>query len=137
MAIEFHSEEIDFQIDYTEKASIALEKLIVLEGFSVGDINIIFCSDDYLLNVNKEYLNHDYYTDIITFNYNEQDEISGDLFVSVDRVVENAVSNDIGFENELKRVMAHGVLHLVGYNDKTDEEVKEMRSKEDYYLKLF
>ena len=99
-----------------------------------GDISVIFCSDEYLLNVNKQYLNHDYYTDIITFDYVENKTISGDLFISVDRIKDNAKEYDISFIKELYRVVFHGVLHLVGYNDKTDAEQEIMTEKEDFYL---
>ena len=99
-----------------------------------GDISVIFCSDEYLLKMNKEYLNHDYYTDIITFDYVEEDVISGDLFISIERIIENAGIYDSEALKELFRVVFHGVLHLIGYNDKTKEEQKLMREKEDYYL---
>ena len=99
-----------------------------------GDISVIFCSDEYLLQLNKEYLNHDYYTDIITFDYVEDDLISGDLFISLDRVKENARQFETPVLNELYRVVFHGTLHLTGYEDKTDSEQKLMREKENYYL---
>ncbi len=102
----------------------------------LGDINIIFCSDNYILDVNMKYLKHDYFTDIITFDYSEKDVISGDLFISIDSVRENALFYGTEFENELHRVIVHGVLHLIGYDDHCDEDIKMMRSKEDYYLKL-
>ncbi len=108
--------------------------LINNEIRKTGDISLIFCSDKYLLDININYLNHNYYTDIITFNYVEGDVISGDLFISVDRVKENAVEFDAIFIKELYRVVFHGLLHLVGYNDKTKEEKKIMREKEDLYL---
>jgi rRNA maturation RNase YbeY len=100
----------------------------------VGDISIIFCSDDYLLDINKQYLNHDYYTDIITFDYVEKNVISGDLFISMDRVVENAKQYEIPVLKELYRVVFHGVLHLVGFNDKSKEEKRTMTRKENQYL---
>ncbi len=106
------------------------------EGFKCGDLNYIFCSDNYLNTINKKYLNHEDFTDIITFNYNHDDKISGDIFISVERVKENALTEGVDFETELKRVMIHGVLHLCGYNDKTDQEKNTMRAKEDYYLNL-
>lgn len=102
----------------------------------IGDVNIIFCSDNYLLDVNVKYLHHDYFTDIITFDYCEGDVLSGDLFISVDSVRENAVFFGVEFPDELNRVMVHGILHLVGYDDHTQDEQKVMRSKEDYYLLL-
>ncbi len=111
-----------------------LEHIILSEGKKMGDINYIFCDDEYLLKINQDYLQHDYYTDIITFDYVKGKKISGDIFVSVTRVSENAPLLSKSFEEELHRVMAHGVLHLCGYKDKTEDEIKEMRSKEDFYL---
>ena len=115
---------------YTEKISYIIDN----EGFTKENIVIVFCSDSFLLDLNKKHLNHDYFTDIITFSYTTLDRISGDLFISVDRVKENALKEGVSFERELERVVYHGVLHLCGYNDKTPEEIKEMRSKENYYL---
>ena len=102
----------------------------------LGNINIIFCSDNYILDVNMKYLQHDYFTDIITFDYCEKNVLSGDLFISIDSVRENALFYGTEFSDELNRVMVHGVLHLAGYDDHTEEEIKTMRSKEDYYLNL-
>ena len=102
----------------------------------IGDISIIFCSDNYILDVNMRYLQHDYFTDIITFDYCEGDRLSGDLFISIDSVRENALYYGAEFEDELNRVMVHGLLHLIGYDDHTEEEQKVMREKEDYYLSL-
>lgn len=132
--IEFFFEDIPtFEINI-EFASKQVKQLIQEEKKKKGDISVIFCSDEYLLEMNKTHLNHDYYTDIITFNYVEGNIISGDLFISVDRVKENAVKFDVSFYEELYRVILHGILHLVGYNDKTDEEKNVMREKENYYL---
>ncbi len=100
----------------------------------LGDINVIFCSDNYLLDINIKYLHHDYFTDIITFDYSEGKTISGDLFISVDSVKENAVFYKTEFDEELNRVLVHGVLHLIGYDDHSEEEIATMRSKENYYL---
>ena len=102
----------------------------------VGQINIIFCSDNYILDVNQQYLQHDYFTDIITFDYCEGDRLSGDLFISVDTVRENSVEYGTEFDDELNRVIVHGVLHLIGYDDHNDSDIAEMRKKEDYYLSL-
>ena len=112
-----------------------INTLISKELCTKGDISIIFCSDAYLLEINKQYLNHNYYTDIVTFDYGENSVISGDLFISVDRIIENAENFNVTFKEELFRVVFHGVLHLVGYNDKSAEEQKEMRQKEDFYLR--
>ena len=100
------------------------------------NINIIFCSDNYILDVNMKYLQHDYFTDIITFDYCEGNSLSGDLFISIDSVRDNAAFYGTEFADELNRVIVHGILHLIGYDDHTDEEQKIMRSKEDYYLSL-
>ena len=102
----------------------------------LGDISIIFCSDNYILDVNLKYLNHDYFTDIITFDYCDKDILSGDLFISVDSVRENAIFFEVDFEEELRRVIVHGLLHLIGYDDHTEEEQKIMREKENYYISL-
>lgn len=113
-----------------------LDKVSNLESKKLGDISLIFCSDEYLLKVNQDYLDHDYYTDIITFDYTEDDFVSGDLFISIDRVKENAETNKVDFINELNRVIVHGVLHLCGYKDKSEEEEALMRSKENQMLEL-
>ena len=106
------------------------------ESRKLGNINIIFCSDPYILDINKKYLKHNYYTDIITFDYCEGQVLSGDLFISVDTVRANADFYVTDFSEELNRVIIHGVLHLAGYDDQTDEQKAQMRSKEDYYLKI-
>jgi len=136
MEIYFHFEDIEpIRLSKPEITSwlstIAKEekRLILL-------LNYIFCSDEYLLEVNQDYLEHDYYTDIITFDNSETNEIEGDIFISVERIKENSQSLKTTFENELMRVMVHGVLHLFGYRDKSTDEEKIMRSKEDAYLSL-
>jgi rRNA maturation RNase YbeY len=111
-----------------------IKNLINSEKKSAGEISLILCSDKYLLDINIEYLKHNYYTDIITFNYVEGNIISGDLFISVDRVKENSIKFNTSLIQELYRVIFHGILHLIGYNDKTEEEQKIMRGKEDLYL---
>ena len=121
----------DINQEYTSQQII---QLIREESKESGDISVIFCSDEYLLEMNKKHLNHDYYTDIITFNYVEGKLISGDLFISTDRIKENANKFRVSFHEELYRVILHGVLHLIGYNDKTEEQKKVMREKENYYL---
>jgi len=115
-----------------------LPVLVETEGCDLGEITIIFCTDEELLELNKQHLSHDYFTDIITFNYNDGIMLSGDLFVSTDRILDNAKQLNVPFMEELHRVCYHGVLHLVGYNDKTDADCLLMREKENYYLnKLF
>lgn len=113
-----------------------VESVVLLEKFEPGEINFIFSNDDYLLEINQRYLGHDTLTDIITFNYNEEREINADIYISTERVAENAEKFDVSLTDELHRVIVHGVLHLCGYNDKTDEQIKQMRQKEDYYLSL-
>lgn len=114
-----------------------LESIILSEGKKLGEINYIFCDDEYLLKVNQDYLQHDYYTDIITFDYVKGKTISGEIFVSLQRISENASTLAKEYEEELRRVLAHGILHLSGYKDKTQEEEKLMRSKEDFYLAIY
>ncbi|GEN75599.1 rRNA maturation RNase YbeY [Chryseobacterium hagamense] len=111
-----------------------LEEIILSEEKKLGEINYIFCDDDYLLKVNQDYLQHDYYTDIITFDYVKGRTISGEIFVSLQRISDNASTLFKNYEEELRRVLAHGILHLCGYKDKTEEEEKQMRAKEDCYL---
>ena len=132
----FHSEEIEFSLGKEGEISNWIKNAISLENKTLGAINYIFCSDAFLLKLNQDYLNHDTYTDVITFNYVHDSLISGDIFISLDRVTDNAIQNQIPFTTELYRVMIHGVLHLIGYNDKTTEEAREIRDKEDYYLTL-
>lgn len=131
--IQFFFEDID-KIEIEANLSNRLENIILSEGKKPGEINYIFCDDEYLLKVNREYLKHDYYTDVITFDYVKGKTISGDIFVSLPRIFDNAETLSKDFESEFFRVLAHGLLHLCGYKDKTDEEIAEMRSKEDYYL---
>ncbi|MGK6343384.1 rRNA maturation RNase YbeY [Chryseobacterium sp. DT-3] len=114
-----------------------LEDIILSEGKKTGEINYIFCDDEYLLKINQDYLQHDYYTDIITFDYVKGKTISGEIFVSLQRISDNASTLSRDYEEELKRVLAHGILHLAGYKDKTEEEEKEMRRMEDLYLAKF
>lgn len=132
----FHSENIFFVLKNKRIIKKWLTEVIKQEQKILGEISIIFCSDDYLLEVNKTYLSHDYYTDVITFNYNEGEIVSGDLFISVDRVKENSEQFSVNFEIELKRVMVHGILHLLGHEDKTTKQEKEMRKLEEKALKL-
>lgn len=133
----FHLEEVAVPNLRKERIAIWMHNSVIAEGKDLGDVNCILCTDEYLLEINKTYLNHDTFTDIVTFNYVENDIIAGDLFISIDRVQENAVSYKIDFLQELRRVIIHGILHLLGYNDKTPEEVEEIRAKEDFYLTLY
>lgn len=114
-----------------------ISSVITSENKKAGSINFIFCSDEYLLKVNKQYLDHDYYTDIITFDYVEGKLISGDIFISVDRVTDNATKFRVSFDQELRRILVHGVLHLLGYPDKEPAQKTVMTAKEDQYLATF
>ena len=135
--VDFFSEDIDSP-NLDEDGLISWLSLVCKsEALILNEINIIFCSDDYLLKMNIEHLSHDYYTDIITFDYCYDKEVLGDLFISLERVLDNAKTNNVLFINELCRVMVHGVLHLCGYKDKTLEESSLMRSKENHYLSLY
>lgn len=135
MAVKFYSEDTAFQIKSGKrKISAWFRSATEEEGFRPGDLNIIFCSDGYLLGMNRKFLQHDYLTDIITFDYGEEMILSGDLFISVDRVRENSVAFGVMFHVELFRVMIHGIMHLAGYKDKTIQEEQQMREREDHYL---
>ena len=121
-----------------KQLKVFLHELSSAEKKELEDLSVVFCSDDYLLQVNRDYLGHDYYTDIITFDYSSSTNLlSGELYISIDRVKENAVIFESGFERELHRVIFHGLLHLLGYSDKTPKAKKLMREKEDYYLDLY
>lgn len=133
-SIEFNFEDIQPFKFHEKLIKNHINDLIKNEQKKRGELTFIFCSDEYLLEMNKQYLDHDYYTDIITFDYVENNIVSGDLFISIDRIKENAQKFNIEFLKELYRVVFHGVLHLVSYNDKTDEEQQIMTEKENYYL---
>ena len=131
--IEFHYE-TDFLLENTENYIKWIKDVIIEENKELGEVNYIFCDDKYLLEKNINYLDHDTLTDIITFSYCEGNMISSDIMISVERVMENSSIFENSFLEELNRVMVHGILHLVGYNDKTKEEKEIMRKKEDYYV---
>lgn len=135
--ISFFSEDINFNLAQSEFFSVWLQKLIKTYNKITGDISYIFCSDEYLHKLNVEHLNHDTLTDIITFDYTHAGIISADIFISIDRIKENSNSFSVTFEQELTRVMAHGVLHLIGFKDKNQEEKDEMRTEEDKAISLF
>lgn len=135
--INYFSEDVDFEISESEIKSSWLTKVIENEGYNLSELNYIFCSDEYLHKINLEYLEHDTYTDIITFDNSEEEGlIEGDIFISVERVKENAIAFNTSFENELKRVLVHGVLHLCGYLDKSDKDELLMRSLENKYISI-
>lgn len=126
--------ETDLQLDNEQKLSEWISKAIINEGFNEGEINYIFCDDAYLLKLNVEYLAHDTLTDIISFDYTIGKQINGDVYISAERVIDNAKDYEVSFENEMSRVLIHGILHYCGYKDKTGVEEAEMRSKENYYI---
>lgn len=134
--VSFFTEDIVFPFKEKRLTSRWLKFVAGSEAKRLGDISVIFCSDNYILDVNIKYLQHDYYTDIITFDYCEGDTLSGDLFISIDSVRENASFYGTEFSDELNRVIVHGLLHLIGYDDHSDEDIVVMRSKENYYLSL-
>ena len=129
--------ETDFELDNEILFSEWISKIIVSENKTEGEINYIFCDDEYLHKINLEYLQHDDLTDIISFDYSVGNELHGDIFISIERVLENADEFQVEFEDELKRVMAHGVLHYAGYKDKTVKDADIMRTKENEKMSLF
>ena len=137
MSIRFASQNIDFEFPQAEKVKKWVSQVVQLRGKRVGNISYLFCDDEHLLGVNQQFLNHDTYTDIITFDYVVADLISGDIMISVDRVGENAEKFGVPFEQELHRVVIHGVLHLLGQGDKSDTEAAEMRRQEEEALTLW
>lgn len=138
MPIRFFQEETSFTPEQKNKLKRWINTVIEHENSIPGEINYIFCSDEYLLQINRNYLNHNYYTDIITFDQSEGDQrIQGDIYISADRVQENSKDASVPFKEEIRRVMIHGVLHLLGFNDRTKEEKKQMRQKENACLSLY
>lgn len=129
--------ETDFVLENEEAFEEWLSAVILSENKKEGEISYIFCDDEYLHKINVEYLNHDTLTDIISFDYTVGNEINGDIFVSVERVRDNAIDFNVSFENELKRVLAHGILHYCGYKDKSESEATLMRSKEEEKIAMF
>ncbi|WP_339654590.1 rRNA maturation RNase YbeY [uncultured Salegentibacter sp.] len=134
--INFYSEN-DFEFQEEKSFDTWIRKVISSEEKQLGEINYIFCDDHYLYKINLKFLDHDTYTDIISFDNSEGDELNGDIFISTDRVTENAKEYNVDFSEELKRVMIHGILHLCGYGDKTESEAALMRQKEDEKIALF
>ncbi|MDQ8011211.1 MAG: rRNA maturation RNase YbeY [Flavobacterium nitrogenifigens] len=129
--------ETDFTLGDEQAFSDWLSAVIVSEGKNEGEINYIFCDDEYLHKINVEYLDHDTLTDIISFDYTVGNELNGDIFVSVERVADNAKDFNVSFAEELKRVLSHGILHYCGYKDKSEEEAQLMRQKEEEKMKMF
>ncbi|WP_442847060.1 rRNA maturation RNase YbeY [Leeuwenhoekiella sp. H156] len=134
--IEFNSQN-EFQIDKEDQVLNWLNSVAEMENHQVGELGYVFCSDEYLLDINIQYLDHDTYTDIVTFDYKEGTVLNGEMYISTERVADNAEQFSVSFDSELRRVMVHGLLHMCGFGDKTDEDTKLMRAKEDEYLKLW
>ena len=134
--VRYFSEDVKFTFKNKPLNNKWLKTVSESEIRRLGNVNIIFCSDPYILDVNLKYLGHDYFTDIITFDYCEGKLLSGDLFISIDSVRENSIFYNTEFEQELNRVIVHGLLHLIGYDDHTESDIATMRAKEDYYLQL-
>jgi len=132
-----YNSENTFKLDNEHQISSWIEEVITEENFKLGEINYIFCNDDYLHKLNMEFLQHDTLTDIISFDYTVGKLIQGDIYVSTERVADNAQDFQVSFQEELLRVMVHGVLHYCGYKDKTDAEAHTMREKENHYLQKF
>ncbi len=138
MAINFFAEEVPFDLKNKRKRKTWLKQLALSENHNIAELNYIFCSDEYLLSINKEYLNHDTYTDIITFDNSEEEGIiEGDIFISIERVKDNAKTLKTEEENEINRVISHGLFHLLGYKDKTKAQSVLMRNKEDFAIRLY
>ncbi len=135
--IDFSFEDISDIPISTTSISTWIDEIINYNNYIIGDLSFILCSDDFLLKINQQYLEHDYYTDVITFDYSESNIISGDIFISIDRVKDNAISYEVNFNDELLRIIIHGVLHLLGYEDKTKEQKSIMTLKEDEGLKKY
>jgi rRNA maturation RNase YbeY len=135
--IQFFVEQIRFKLPNPRKTSSWIKAAIKKEKATLGSISYVFCSDEFLRELNIQYLNHKTYTDIITFNYSSNNIIEGEIYISIDRIMENAEKFRVEFNTELRRVIIHGVLHLIGYNDKSKTEKALMRKKEDSYLSLW
>ena len=137
MAIIFTQEDLQYSLPNSQRVKKWMKSIVETEQKQLGDIGVVWCSDNFILEVNKKYLEHDYFTDIITFDYCEASTVSGDLIISLDTVTANAKEYNVEFHVEQLRVLAHGILHLCGYGDATDEEIVVMRAKEDFYIKQY
>ena len=135
-SIHFFSEDVSFQLKNKNAVRKWLKSVIIYEQHSLLTLNYIFCSDAYLLEINTKYLNHNYFTDVITFDNSSSELLEGDIFISIDRIFDNSTKFNSTFDFELFRVMVHGLLHLLGYNDHSNSEIAQIRLKENYYLSL-
>jgi probable rRNA maturation factor len=132
--IYFHTEDINFNIPSPKKIVLWIKAVASNENQQLGNINVIFCSDAYLIKINQDFLDHNFFTDIITFDYSDNHVIEGDLFISINRIQDNAFHYNTAFVDELHRIIIHGLLHLFGYSDKDKDQQKIMRFREDFYL---
>lgn len=137
MPVSFYKESISFRLASSRALKAWVKAVVESKSKKLGEVAYVFCSDEYLLQMNQEHLQHDYYTDIIAFDYTEGDIVSGDLFISIDRVKENAIKEAVDFDTELRRVMIHGILHLLGLKDKKKDDQEAMRLAENQSLTLF
>lgn len=136
--VHFFYQEVRFNFFNRNVLKVFIEKLFRLEGRQLKQLNVVFCTDEALLKINNEFLKHDYYTDIITFPLSSEGQpVEAELYISIDRINENAKQQEIKFTKELHRVLFHGCLHLTGYNDKSSQQIKNIREREDYYLRLY
>ena len=134
MKLQIFYDNTPYKFSGWQKAKKLIDNLVKSEGKVVAEISFIITSDDYLRTVNKEFLNHDYFTDVISFNYSFENNITGEIYISEDTVRHNSIKYNVDFDNEMLRVMIHGILHLVGYDDKTDEEKQKMKQLEDKWM---
>jgi probable rRNA maturation factor len=136
--VRFFFNEVKVALQHRTALKTAIERLFKKEGKSLQSLNVVFCTDEYLLSINKGFLSHNYYTDIVTFYYSTPKEaVEAELYISVDRIDDNAKALNVSTKNELHRVIFHGCLHLCGYGDKSSQQIKKMREREDYYLRLY
>ena len=136
-SISFHNESVNNKTPSKRLLKAWIKEFVSNHGKKVGELAFVFCSDEKILEINQNFLQHDYYTDIITFDYSEGEVISGDIFISVERVLENAASHQVDYNTELLRVLSHGVLHLIGFQDKEEKKKVEMTRNEDLCMSLF